>query len=203
MNQEDLKYQMLKYKFALSVLETEIKVLIDEFIFKNNYNPVEHMKSRVKSIESATTKLKNRGYDLNALNLVNHVHDMVGLRIVCSFLSDVKDVVNIIKNSNHIKIKEEKDYISNPKDTGYISYHLIVYVPIYLDNKEEYIEAEIQIRTVAMDFWASLDHKIQYKFPNDIPDDIKKELYNCSLVTKILDNKMQSLNEIVNKYKND
>jgi len=158
MNQEDLKYQMLKYKFALSVLETEIKVLIDEFIFKNNYNPVEHMKSRVKSIESATTKLKNRGYDLNALNLVNHVHDMVGLRIVCSFLSDVKDVVNIIKNSNHIKIKEEKDYISNPKDTGYISYHLIVYVPIYLDNKEEYIEAEIQIRTVAMDFWASLDH---------------------------------------------
>jgi len=201
MNQEDLKYQMLKYKFALSVLETEIKVLIDEFIFKNNYNPVEHMKSRVKSIESATTKLKNRGYDLNALNLVNHVHDMVGLRIVCSFLSDVKDVVNIIKNSNHIKIKEEKDYISNPKDTGYISYHLIVYVPIYLDNKEEYIEAEIQIRTVAMDFWASLDHKIQYKFPNDIPDDIKKEMYNCSLVTKILDNKMQALNDAVNQYK--
>ena len=201
MNQEDLKYQMLKYKFALSVLETEIKVLIDEFIFKNNYNPVEHMKSRVKSIESATTKLKNRGYDLNALNLVNHVHDMVGLRIVCSFLSDVKDVVNIIKNSNHIKIKEEKDYISNPKDTGYISYHLIVYVPIYLDNKEEYIEAEIQIRTVAMDFWASLDHKIQYKFPNDIPDEIKKELYNCSLVTKLLDNKMQALNDAVNQYK--
>lgn len=194
---------MLKYKFALNMLETEIRILIDEFEFKNKYNPVEHIKSRIKTIESASIKLKSRGYDVNVDNIKNHVHDMVGIRIVCSFLSDVKNIVDIIENSKHLKIKEKKDYISNPKDTGYISYHLIVYVPIYIDNNEEYVEAEIQIRTVAMDFWASLDHKIQYKFPNDIPDEIKKELYNCSLVTKILDNKMQSLNEIVTKYKND
>ena len=203
MDKKELNYQMLKYKFALNVLETEMKILIDEFVFKNKYNPVEHVKSRIKSFESASDKLQKRGYEVTVENLKNHVHDMVGFRIVCSFLSDVKDVVKIIENSSYLKIKEKKDYISNPKDTGYISYHIIVYVPIHLDNNEEYIEAEIQIRTVAMDFWARLDHKIQYKFPNDIPDDIKKELYNCSLVTKILDNKMQSLNEIVNKYKND
>lgn len=199
----ELTHQMLKYKYGLNMLETEIKILIDEFQYKNKYNPVEHIKSRVKTIDSAYAKLKSRGYDMNLENLVNHVHDMVGIRIVCSFLSDVKNIVSIIENSKHLKVKDKKDYIANPKDTGYISYHLIVYVPIYLDDKEEYVEAEIQIRTVAMDFWASLDHKIQYKFPNDIPDEIKKELYNCSLVTKVLDNKMQTLNEIVNKYKKD
>lgn len=199
----ELTHQMLKYKYCLNMLETEIKILIDEFQYKNKYNPVEHIKSRVKTIDSAYAKLKSRGYDMNLENLVNHVHDMVGIRIVCSFLSDVKNIVSIIENSKHLKVKDKKDYIANPKDTGYISYHLIVYVPIYLDDKEEYVEAEIQIRTVAMDFWASLDHKIQYKFPNDIPDEIKKELYNCSLVTKLLDNKMQTLNEIVNKYKKD
>jgi len=199
----ELNHQMLKYKYALNMLETEIRILINEYEYKNKYNPVEHIKSRVKSIDSAYAKLKSRGYDINLENLISHVHDMVGIRIVCSFLSDVKNIVSIIENSKHLKVKDKKDYITNPKDTGYISYHLIVYVPIYLDDKEEYIEAEIQIRTVAMDFWASLDHKIQYKFPNDIPDEIKKELYNCSLVTKLLDNKMQSLNEIVNEYKKD
>ena len=198
---ETLEYELLKYKAALNVLETNIKVWIEAFEFKNKYNPVEHMKSRIKSMSSACDKLTKRGYDLTIDNLKTHVHDMVGIRIVCSFLSDVTKIVEIIENSNILKIKDKKDYITYPKDTGYMSYHLIVYVPIYFDGKQEMVEAEIQIRTVAMDFWASLDHKILYKFPNDIPDEIKKELYNCSLVTKILDGKMQTLNEIVNKYK--
>lgn len=198
-----LDYEMLKYKFALNMLETEIRILIEEFQFKNKYNPVEHIKSRIKSKESAIKKLQNKNYEVNLHNLKTHVHDMVGIRIVCSFLSDVNDIVKMIEDSKHIKIKEKKDYISTPKDTGYTSYHLIVYVPIYLDNKEELIEAEIQIRTIAMDFWASLDHKIQYKFPNEIPEDIKQELYNCSLSIKALDRKMFVLNEIVNRYKKD
>lgn len=203
MQNRELDYQMLKYKFALNMLETEIKMLIEEFAFKNKYNPVEHIKSRIKTVSSAVEKLQKRNYDINLDNLVKHVHDMVGIRIVCSFLSDVEELVRMIEKCPNITIKEKKDYISNPKDTGYISYHLIVYVPIYIENQEELVEAEIQIRTVAMDFWASLDHKIQYKFPNDIPEEIKKELYNCSLETKILDSKMQTLNDIVNKYKND
>lgn len=196
-------YEMLKYQFALNMLETEIKILIEEFQFKNKYNPVEHIKSRIKTKESAIKKLQNKNYEVNIQNLKAHVHDMVGIRIVCSFLSDVIDIVKIIEDSKHIIIKEKKDYISSPKDTGYTSYHLIVYVPIYLDQKEELVEAEIQIRTIAMDFWASLDHKIQYKFPNEIPDEIKNELYNCSLSIKALDRKMLALNEIVNRYKKD
>ena len=121
---------------------------------------------------------------------------MIGIRIVCSFLSDVYDIVNMIKNSPQLKLKEEKDYIKYPKDTGYISYHLIVLVPIYLNENTEYIEAEIQIRTVAMDFWASLDHKIQYKYPKELPDHVKEELYQCSLTIKELDNRMNQLNEL-------
>ena len=200
---EIFDYEMLKYKFALEMLETEIKILIEEFEFKNKYNPVEHIKSRIKSKESAIKKLKNKNYDITLENLKKHVHDMVGVRIVCSFLSDVIDIVKLIENSKQIKIKEKKDYITTPKDTGYSSYHLIVFVPIYLDGKEELIEAEIQIRTVAMDFWASLDHKIQYKFPKEIPEEIKQDLYNCSLSIKALDKRMLVLNEIVNKYKKD
>lgn len=200
---EIFDYEMLKYKFALEMLETEIKILIEEFEFKNKYNPVEHIKSRIKSKESAIKKLKNKNYDITLENLKKHVHDMVGVRIVCSFLSDVIDIVKLIENSKQIKIKEKKDYITTPKDTGYSSYHLIVFVPIYLDGKEELIEAEIQIRTVAMDFWASLDHKIQYKFPKEIPEEIKQDLYNCSLSIKALDKRMLILNEIVNKYKKD
>lgn len=198
-----LDYEMLKYKFALNMLETEIKFLIEEFQFKNKYNPVEHIKSRIKTKESAIKKLQNKNYDITLENLKDHVHDMVGIRIVCSFLSDVYNIVKMIEDSKHIIIKEKKDYIATPKDTGYISYHLIVDVPIYLNGKEEFIEAEIQIRTIAMDFWASLDHKIQYKFEKDIPDEIKQELYNCSLTIKALDNKMYALNEIVNRYKKD
>ena len=126
---------------------------------------------------------------------------MIGVRIVCSFISAVYDIVNIIKNSKQFKIKEEKDYIRSPKSSGYTSYHLIVLVPIHLNSRIEYVEAEIQIRTIAMDFWASLDHKIQYKFEGAIPDEVKKEMYNSSQDIKALDYKMYKINEIVNKYK--
>lgn len=197
----DFNELMLKYEFALESLMTDLKILIKGYEFNNKYNPVEHTKSRIKSKESAFQKLERKGYEINTYNLINHVHDMIGVRIVCSFLSDVYDIVKIIKNSNQFKIKEEKDYIVYPKDTGYTSYHMIILVPIHLNGKIEYVEAEIQIRTIAMDFWASLDHKIQYKFEKEIPLDVKREMYNCSLDIKALDYKMYKLNEIVSKYK--
>lgn len=190
---------MLKYNLALEILEAQLNVLIKEFEFKNKYNPVEHIKSRIKTETSALEKLERKGYEVTAENLKLHIHDMIGVRIVCSFISDVYDIVKIIKNSKQFKIKSEKDYIENPKDTGYISYHMIVLVPMYFNEQIEYVEAEIQIRTIAMDFWASLDHKIQYKFPKDIPDDVKEELFNCSLVIQALDKKMYELNENVRK----
>ena len=197
----DFSELMLKYEFALESLMTDLKILIREYEFNNKYNPVEHLKSRLKTVDSAIQKLERKGYEVNTYNLINHVHDMIGVRIVCSFISDVYDIVNIIKNSKQFKIKEVKDYIRSPKSSGYTSYHLIVLVPIHLNSRIEYVEAEIQIRTIAMDFWASLDHKIQYKFEGAIPDEVKKEMYNSSQDIKALDYKMYKINEIVNKYK--
>lgn len=200
LNEREISSLMLKYNFALQLLETQFNMLIKEFEFKNKYNPVEHMKSRLKTEKSIIDKLNKKGYEVTTKNMISHVHDIIGIRIVCSFLDDVYDIVDIIKSSKQFKIKEEKDYIKNPKSTGYMSYHLIVLVPIYLNETVEHVEAEIQIRTSAMDFWASIDHKVQYKFPSEIPEEVKKEMYNCSLDIRKLDEKMQQLNEFVNKY---
>ena len=199
-NEREVSELMIKYNFALQMLETQFNILIKEFEFKNKYNPVEHVKSRIKSEKSIIDKLNKKGYKVTAKNMIQHVHDIIGIRIVCSFLSDVYDIVDIIKSSKQFKIKEEKDYIKNPKSTGYMSYHIIVLVPIYLNDTVEHVEAEVQIRTSAMDFWASIDHKVQYKFPSEIPEEVKKEMYNCSLDIRKLDEKMQQLNEFVNKY---
>ena len=191
---------LLKYKFAKTKLEADLEILLKEYEYKNEYNPVEHIKSRLKSERSILKKLEEKGYEKNIENIKKHIHDIVGFRIVCSFLSDVYDIVGIIKNSKTFKIINESDYIANPKDTGYTSYHLNVLVPVHLEEKLEYIEAEIQIRTVAMDFWASLDHKLQYKLPKNIPIYLERELLSCSDEIKIIDAKMQHLYEIVKKY---
>lgn len=191
---------MQKYEFGLKMLESELEILIKEFEYKHKYNPVEHTKSRIKKISSIIDKLEKKGYEPTIFNMINHVHDIVGIRIVCSFITDVYDIVNMIISSKEIKIIERKDYIAEPKDTGYSSYHLIVLIPIYLSSGVEYIEAEIQIRTVTMDFWASLDHKIRYKFNGEVPDEVKTEMIKYSKEVKEIDNKMLNLNDLVNKY---
>lgn len=190
----------LKYKFAKQMLETEVGILVEEFVFVHGYNPVEHVKSRIKSESSIIKKLERKGCDYTLANITKHIHDGVGVRIVVSFLNDVYDIVSILRKSKNLIVVGQEDYIKDPKDTGYISYHLNVLVPVYLENRIDYIEAEIQIRTIAMDFWASLDHKIRYKFPNEIPQEVKEKMYENSLIIKKLDSRMLYLNEIVNKY---
>ena len=197
----DISDVMNKYEFALQTILTELNILIKEYELNNKIKPVEHIKSRIKTKESAIAKLNRKGYEVNKENLVLHVHDMVGVRIICSFLSDVYEIVKIIANSKLFVVKSQDDFIKTPKKSGYSSYHINVFVPIHLNGKIEYVEAEIQIRTMAMDFWASLDHKIQYKFDGTIPEEVKNELYNCSLELKDLDDKMFKLSEIMNKYK--
>ena len=185
-NNNEINELMLKYEFAKQILETQLNILIKEFEYNNHYNPVEHIKSRIKKEKSIREKLNKKGYEYTAHNLRKYVYDMV----------------DMIKNSEQIKIVEEKDYIENPKQSGYISYHLIVLIPVYLNNDTEYLEAEIQIRTMAMDFWASLDHKIHYKF-DSTPMEVQDELYKCSLDIRALDNRMNQLNKIINKYENE
>lgn len=189
-----------KYEYAKDILETELHIRLKEFERKSGYLPVEHIKSRIKSEGSINSKLEKKNLEVTTENIFNNVDDVIGFRIVVSFISDVYDIVKEITNSKILYIKEKRDYILEPKDSGYSSYHLKVLVPINIEEKEELIPAEIQIRTVAMDFWASLDHKIRYKFKEDIPEDVQKEMYNYANDIRKLDQRMYELNIVMNKY---
>ena len=192
-----------KYEYAQKMLETELHVLIKEFERKHGYMPVEHVKFRIKTKESIKNKLESRGYEYSFENIEKHISDVVGFRIVVSFLSDVYDIVSMISQSTNLLIKKRKDYIKEPKDTGYSSYHLIVLVPVYLEGYVEYVTAEIQVRTVAMDFWASLDHKIRYKFHEEIPLDVQEAMLSYAEDIQELDRKMYEMNKIMSKYEKE
>ena len=192
-----------KYEYAKKMLETELQILIKEFERKHGYTPVEHTKTRIKAEKSIQCKLTKKGYKFTPENVEKYISDVVGVRIVVSFLSDVYDIVSMITHSTNLLIKKRKDYIKEPKDSGYSSYHLIVLVPVYLESYVEYITAEIQIRTVAMDFWATLDHKIRYKFQDVIPADIQNAMREYAEDIQELDRKMYEMNKIMSKYEKE
>lgn len=202
-NKLDLSEVMIQYMSALKVLETELEILSDEFEITHKYNPVEHIKTRIKSFDSIVQKLNKKGYEITIDNVIKHVYDIVGVRIVCSFIPDIYTLINIIEKSQNIEIIEKKDYITKPKASGYRSYHLIVLVKVCLSSGIKKVKAEIQIRTMGMDFWASLEHKIKYKFPNSIPDIVSNELISSSNDVKNLDYKMASLIKKVEEYQED
>lgn len=185
------------YNSALKEIGTKIEILNDEFQHTHQYNPIEHIKSRIKTPESIVKKLKRSGYESSIDNMVNYVNDIAGIRIICSFTSDIYEIANMIGKQNDIKVLSVKDYIKYPKENGYKSYHMIVAVPIYLSDKVVHTKVEIQIRTSAMDFWASLEHKIYYKFEGNAPDYIHADLRECAEIVSMLDEKMLSLNEAI------
>ena len=155
---------MFLYNSALKEVNTKLEILNDEFVHIHNYNPIEYIKSRIKTPESIVKKLKKGGYESTIENMVTYVKDIAGIRIVCSFTSDIYRLAEMIGRQNDLTVISVKDYMKHPKASGYKSYHMIVSVPIFLSNKVEDTKVEIQIRTIAMDFWASLEHKIYYKF---------------------------------------
>lgn len=184
---------MIKYISALKVLETQLDILSDDFKYIKEYNPIEHIKTRIKSADSIIDKLERKNIAFTIENVEKYLFDIVGARIVCSFENDVYDLVNIIKKSSIINVIKEKDYIVNPKKSGYRSYHLIVEIPVELINEKTKIKAEIQIRTMAMDLWASLEHKIKYKSKNDISNSVNKKLIDASDMLYKLDNTMDNI----------
>jgi putative GTP pyrophosphokinase len=191
---------LLIYRSALKEINTKLEILNDEFQHVHRYNPIEHIKSRIKTSESIVKKLKKKGYESTIENMVEYVDDIAGIRIICSFTSDIYHIAEMLVNQNDIKVLEIKDYIKTPKQSGYKSYHMLVTVPIFLSDKKIDAKVEIQIRTVAMDFWASLEHKINYKFEGDAPEHIKRELFECAEMVSDLDAKMMSLNEELKSF---
>lgn len=185
------------YNSALKEVGTKLEILNDEFQHVHQYNPIEYIKSRIKSPESIVKKLKRYGYESTIDNMVNYVNDIAGIRIVCSFTSDIYRMAAMIGKQNDLTVVSIKDYIKHPKQSGYKSYHMLVTVPIFLSDRVVDTKVEIQIRTIAMDFWASLEHKIYYKFEGNAPDYISRDLQECAEIVSMLDAKMLSLNEAI------
>ena len=194
---DNWKEVTLIYNSALKQISTKLEILNDEFQHVHSYNPIEHIKSRMKTSESIVKKLKRYGYESTIQNMVDYVNDIAGIRVICSFVSDIYRIADMISNQSDIKVISVKDYLKNPKASGYRSYHMLVTVPVYLSDRIVDTKVEIQIRTVAMDFWASLEHKIHYKFEGNAPEYIKEELIEGAEMVTALDEKMLSLNEEV------
>ncbi len=188
---------MLAYKFGIDEVMTKITILREEFTFAHEYNPIEHVGSRLKSPESILDKMERKGVDLTLAGVREAVRDIAGVRVTCSFISDIYRVRDMLAGQRDLTVLAERDYIANPKANGYQSLHLIVEVPVFLSDRVEPVVVEIQIRTIAMDFWASLEHKIYYKYDRDVPPELLAELKRAADVASSLDVTMEHLHDEV------
>ncbi|HLR01784.1 MAG TPA: GTP pyrophosphokinase family protein [Virgibacillus sp.] len=192
---------MMTYKFGLDEMNTKLNILQEEFQHFHDYNPIEHIKSRLKSPESILKKIIRKNHDMSLDAIRENIQDIVGIRIVCSFISDIYRISELIQQQKDITLITTKDYIKNPKPNGYQSLHLILSIPVFMSDREENVYVEIQIRTVAMDFWASLEHKIYYKYNKSIPEHLTEELTEAAATANALDQKMERLHSKVNSIK--
>lgn len=188
-----------EYQCAMMEVETKLKVLDTEFSIDSESNPIESITSRIKSPVSIITKLKGKGLKMTVGNLDKHINDIAGIRVVCSFQNDVYLLVRALKKQPDIRVVKETDYIDSPKDNGYRSYHLVVEVPIFLSDRTSRKAVEVQFRTIAMDSWASLEHKIRYKKSIDENAEIRKKLLSCAQMSSVLDREMQLVRDLIEK----
>lgn len=194
---------MLLYKFALNELETKIEILREEFLMIHEYNPIEHTNSRLKSPESILKKLNRKGKGISVESIRENVKDIAGMRITCSFISDIYRVFDMLEKQSDIKVLKVKDYIKKPKSNGYKSLHVLLETPVFMSDGKEVVTVEVQIRTIAMDFWASLEHKIFYKYDQFVPEQLLIELKEAADSAFALDEKMERLHNEVKIIKGE
>lgn len=192
---------MMMYKFALDAFETKIEILKEEFQFLHDYNPIEHTKTRLKSPESILNKISRKGCDISLGSIRENIKDIAGLRITCSFVTDIYRISDMLRKQSDLRILEVKDYILHPKPNGYQSLHLLVQVPVYMSDRKEDVYVEVQIRTIAMDFWASLEHKIFYKYNEAVPPRLLQELKEAADSAAALDKRMERLHKEIEEIK--
>lgn len=188
--EEPFEKLMFFYKSALKQLELQMNIIKDEFKLIYNYDLIDHIDTRIKEPKSIVKKMKKKKYDKTYLNLIEKINDIAGIRIVCTLKDDIFFIRDLVKQIPDIHVLKEKDYVTNPKESGYSSYHMIVEVPVKLTQKTIYVKCEIQIRTLAMDFWASFEHKVKYKTKNDVNPKMSKELVSCAKMINKFDTKM-------------
>lgn len=184
-----------RYSAAMKEVQTKLEILDDEFQMKHRRNPIHHIESRVKSIQSMMEKLSRKQYAVSMQSAVENLTDIAGIRVICSYVQDVYTVARLLTSQDDVKLVELRDYIRNPKANGYRSLHLIVEVPVFLQEGRMMIPVEVQIRTIAMDFWASLEHSMRYKAQGSVPADICDELHEVGEDIAALDQKMQAIHD--------
>ena len=188
---------MAYYRCAMMEIETKFNVLNVEYSLRYDRNPISGVRSRLKTPVSIREKLTRRGLAVTVENIEQHLNDVAGVRVVCSFPEDVQTLANALLQQDDVELIEKKDYILNPKPNGYRSLHLILAVPIYLAHEKRKMRVEVQLRTIAMDFWASLEHQLRYKKDVNFTEDMAKELKFCADLSAELDRRMDSLREQV------
>ncbi len=191
------KYQalMMNYECAMLEIKTKLDVLNAELSVKDDHNPFETIKTRIKKPMSIINKLKKDGIDVTLENIEKHLNDVAGIRVICSFPDDIYKLADYLEKQDDIRVITRKDFIANPKPNGYRSLHLIVEIPIFLTTEKKNMRVEVQFRTIAMDFWASLEHKLKYKKEIDNAESISNELYYCAELINQLDCRMQQIRE--------
>ncbi|MGW1739962.1 GTP pyrophosphokinase [Nocardia sp. NPDC001965] len=190
---------MLGYKFAIDEITTKINILREDFNSTHEYNPIEHVGSRLKSPESVMEKIQRKNYPMTPASIRDNILDIAGVRIVCSFISDITAIRDMLAGQEDITVLEERDYITHRKPNGYQSLHLIVSIPVFRSHRTEHMPVEIQIRTIAMDFWASLEHKIYYKYRGAVPPNLRSDLARAAEVATQLDEKMEALHRQIDR----
>ena len=198
-NKRPMDELMSYYQCAIMEVETKFKVLNQEYSLEYDRNPIEDIKSRVKSMESLIKKIRKKDIPLTLSSIEENIHDIAGVRVICSFLDDIYMLADCLLSQDDITLLEKKDYIKNPKPGGYRSLHLIVSVPIFLQDGKRNMTVEVQLRTIAMDFWASLEHKLRYK--KDIPADkakyLEDEMLACAQISANQDMRMQNVRDVI------
>ncbi len=192
-----LEKLMSYYKCALTILESKFNVLNEEYAFETERAPISSIKVRLKTLPSITSKLERKGLPVTLENIETKLHDVAGIRVICSFPEDVYQMADAFLKQDDITLLEKKDYIAHPKESGYRSLHLIVSLPVFLSKEKRMVTVEVQLRTIAMDFWASLEHQLRYKKDVDFTQEMADELFQCAKVSAELDQRMDRLRKKV------
>ena len=189
--------QMQMYNAGIKEIRTKLEVLDEEFQTKYSYNPIHHIESRLKAFKSIIAKVKEKGLSVTIENIRENITDIAGIRVICNYLDDIYRVEEMLLKQNDVTLLRRRDYIKKPKASGYQSLHLLVEIPVFLSTGGVPVPVEIQIRTIAMDFWASLEHKLKYKADNEVAEDLRYRLKICAAAIQELDNEMQDINNCI------
>ena len=192
-----LKKVMLIYEWGHRILLTKLKIVLEDFKNFHNNNPIENITNRMKAPESIANKLHALNMELTADNAKKHVKDIAGVRVICTYARDIHTLAGILRAMPDTKVLSEKDYVSNPKPSGYRGYHFVMEIPVFHSSRVENIPVEVQLRTSAMDFWATLEHKVKYKYREHIPKHLSDELVSCAEKIAELDDRMFMIHDTI------